>query len=138
MRSNPSVGFVAYSHPFWLTSVIYPFLSGSGLFYMLQQRGGALKRIVFLSVIATSALSGCSKSDLDRCIDSQMAAWEERDRSYQKQMEALNQREPNGETVMIGNVAVPADLLGAPPSPGTRENAEASAIIRCGRVFADG
>lgn len=84
-------------------------------------------------------LSGCSQSELDRCIASQMNAWEQDRIAYENAMESrVDLHEPDSRH-MIGNVEVSGDVLnslGAPRSPGTREEAMARANLECGEVYA--
>jgi len=48
------------------------------------------------------ALSGCSRSDLDRCIDSQMAVWKQQEQSYQDELKNYKAPPDDNETVNIG------------------------------------
>lgn len=84
------------------------------------------------------AIVGCTQSDLDRCIDSQVAVWEQQMDDYGK-LTAIPRADPYdpNDRFMVGNVEVSGEVmnsLGRPRHPGTREEAEAQAILRCGDV----
>lgn len=85
---------------------------------------------------AALMLTGCSKSDLDRCIDSQMAVWEQKQEDYEEQVQNHTPAYAEGETVIIAGVEVSRNALSYPSSPGTSEEAEARANLRCGKVYA--
>src|SRR3546814_11431768 len=97
------------------------------------------RQLLTIAGFATAAmlLSGCSKSDLDRCIDSQMAVWEQDHAEYEEKVARWEPRYAEDDTVAIGGVEIPKNTLSYPSSPGTREEAEARANMRCGRIYAE-
>lgn len=81
-------------------------------------------------------LAGCSKSDLDRCIDSQMAVWKQDNRSYEDRMKGYEPPYADDEMVNIGGVEIKRNIMVYPTGPGTKEEAEARANLRCGKIYA--
>lgn len=94
-----------------------------------------MPRLAANFAVVSLILSGCSQSDLDRCIDSQMAVWKQEQKSYEELVK-LEPQYGDNETVNIGGVEVDKRFLGGPRSPGTKEEAEAQAILRCGKIYA--
>ena len=90
-----------------------------------------------LAAISTT-LSGCSKSDLDRCIDDQMAVWKQQEQSYQEQMKNYTPPASENRTVNVGGVEIDPSMLPPLGNPGTKEEAEARANLQCGKVYAKG
>ena len=84
------------------------------------------------------ALSGCSRSDLDRCIDSQMAVWKQQEQSYQDELKNYKPPPDDNETVNIGGLNIDPHMLPPLGNPGTKEEAEAQANLRCGKIYAKG
>jgi hypothetical protein len=86
--------------------------------------------------VVSAIVSGCSQSDLNRCIDSQMAVWQQKERTYEDQIKNYRPRYRDDETVVIGGVEVRKNALAYPANPGTKEEAEARANLRCGKIYA--
>lgn len=83
---------------------------------------------------ALSAVSGCSKSEVEVCIDDQMAVWAERDKTYKAALDAMPANDDGH--VEIDGVKVPKKLMGpGVRNPGTELEARARANIRCGRAY---
>jgi len=92
-----------------------------------------------LFAAVSMALSGCSKSDLDRCIDSQMAVWKQQQQSYEEQVKNFKPPYSDAEAaVNVGGLELDRNVLAYPQSPGTKEEAEAKANLRCGKIYARG
>lgn len=87
------------------------------------------RRLAMAGLLAGAYLffSGC-QSDLDRCIDSQMAVWEQKRDKYE---EFQRNHDPSKDvTVNIGGM--PMTFSGG-EYPGTEEEARARAYLRCGK-----
>jgi hypothetical protein len=79
------------------------------------------------------ALVGCGRSDLDKCVDSQVAAWRI---DHDRDVRSAENFDPNDKTTVdIGGVAVPRNLLGASTPIVDEKHAEAAARLTCGKVY---
>ena len=93
--------------------------------------GGIVRNLGSLALVVT--LAGCSNSELNNCIEDQMAVWQERSDHYN----SLPEQVDDGSTVTLDGVEVPTVLMGrGVRDPGTEAEARARANLRCGKVYA--
>lgn len=85
---------------------------------------------------ATLLLSGCGRSDLDRCIDTQMAVWQKDEDAYLKTDEAKSPPSCDTSELNVAAGVFPPGCLPSYLNPGSKENAEAKANLECGKVYA--
>jgi len=89
-----------------------------------------------LPAVASIFLVGCSKSDLDRCIDDQMAVWSQREQTYQDEVKNYKPPAETQPTVNVGGLSIDPNMLPAfNNDPGTKEEAEARADLQCGKIY---
>jgi hypothetical protein len=104
-------------------------------------------RRIFWATCGLLVISGCSRSELDRCIDTQMASWQQKHDAYEPIAESFrksrNERLQSShseplETDTGGVPHIDPDLLPPPGDPGPKEQAAAEANLRCGKVYGNG
>lgn len=84
------------------------------------------------SLALVVSLAGCGNSELDNCIEDQMAVWQERSDQYESMPEPVD----DGSTVTLDGVEVPTVLMGkGMRHPGTEAEARANANLKCGKIY---
>lgn len=105
------------------------------------------RTVAAVFVAGSLTLSGCSRSDLDRCIDSQMAAWKQQHEEYEKSAkedtpspqaaaqytQQYNEGVNSGGYLPVDPSLLPAFTIG---DSRTKEEAEAQANLQCGKIYA--
>jgi hypothetical protein len=96
-------------------------------------------------LVATMVTSGCSKTDVQRCVDDQMQAWEQRNEVYQQSLVDHPRPAPalapattptaNSNAYTGGLAPIDPDLLPDPLDPGPKAQAKANASLVCGRAY---